>query len=318
MGEQEMRAHTEAVIGALWTYADRHHGGELDGGKRQPRPPVFGSGFKSKNVLAPPSRTRAADIRAAIPVSQHHRWFRSMRSSQALAQSVFAAIRSFERLDLLEGMSAECGRIAFFDYHQEWMMSFEHEVSGLSEPCPTNIDVLLSGPGQRVAIECKFLEDEFGTCSRTDKKAYPDPKKHCDGNYRFQNGRSHRCALTEIGIRYWEHLPHLLDWSPDRDHEPCPFGATYQLARNALAATITTEGSLKLDRGHVLVLYDARNPAFRAGKADRQWQLVVGASLHQSLFRLLSWQSLLATLVNAPELAYLIDGLEEKYGLKPD
>ena len=45
---------------------------------------------------------------------------------------------------------------------------------------------------------------------------------------------------------------------------------------------------------------------------------MVGASLHQGLFRLLSWQSLLATLVNAPELAYLIDGLGEKYGLEPD
>ena len=154
-----MRAHTEAVIGTLWTYADRHHGGELDGGKRQPRPPVFGSGFKSKNVLAPPSRTRAAEICAAIPLSQRHRWFRSMRSSQALAQSVFAAIRAVDRLDLLDGMSAECGRPAFFDDQQGWMMSFEHEVSGLNEPRPTNVNVLLSRPGQRVAIECKFLED---------------------------------------------------------------------------------------------------------------------------------------------------------------
>ena len=314
-----MQNHTEAVVRTLWTYADRNHGGELDGGKRQRRPPVFARDLESKNVLVPPSRKRAADIRAAIPVSQRHRWFSSMRSSQALAQSIFAAIRAFDRLDLLEGISTERGRPAFFDHQQGWMLSFEHAVSGLNEPRPTNVDVLLSRPGQRVAIECKFLEDEFGTCSRTDKNAYPDPKKHCDGNYRFQNGRSHRCALAEIGIQYWEHLPHLFDWSPDRDHEPCPFGATYQLARNALAATITTEGGLKPDRGHVLVLYDARNPAFRAGgKADRQWQLVVGASLHQGLFRLLSWQSLLATLVNAPELAYLIDGLGEKYGLEPD
>ena len=52
-------------------------------------------------------------------------------------------------------------------------------------------------------------------------------------------------------------------------------------------------------------------PVIRAG-------VVVRASIHQALFRLLSWQSLLAALVNAPELAYLIDGLEEKYGLKPD
>ena len=314
-----MQNHTEAVIRTLWTYADRHHDGELDGGKGQRRPPVFARGFESKNVLAPPSRTRAAEIRAAIPVWQHHSWFRSMRSSQALAQSVFAAIRAFDRLDLLDGMSAECGRPAFFDDQQGWMMSFEHEVSGLNEPRPTTVDVMLSRPGQRVAIECKFLEDEFGTCSRTDKNAYPDPKKHCDGNYRFQNGRSHRCALAEIGIQYWEHLPHLFDWSPDRDHEPCPFGATYQLARNALAATITTEGSLKPDGGHVLVVYDARNPAFQGGgKAEGQWGSAVGACLHQGLLRRLSWQRLLTSLAGGPEFAYLVDSLGEKYGLEPD
>ena len=111
----------------------------------------------------------------------------------------------------------------------------------------------------------------------------------------------------------------VFNWSADRDHEPCPFGATYQLARNALAATITTDGSLKADRGHVLVLYDVRNPAFLGGgRAARQWQLVGDASLHQGLFRQLNWQSLLASLVNAVELAYLVDGFGEKYGLEPD
>ena len=315
-----MQSHREAVIRNLWAYACRSHSGELDGCWRQGRPPVFARSLASNNVLVPLDRKKADDICAAIPTQKRHRWFRSMRSSQALAQSVFAAIRTFERLDLLEGMSAECGRSAFFDDQQEWMMSFEHEVNGLNEPRPTEVDVLLSRPDQRVAIECKFLEDEFGTCSRTDKNTYPDPRKHCDGNYRFQNGRSHRCALAEIGVRYWEHLPRLFDWSPDRDHEPCPFGATYQLARNALAAAaITGEGSLGPPGGHVLVVYDARNPAFRAGgKADRQWQQVVGACLHQGLFRRLSWQALLASLAGAPGLAYLIDGLGEKYGLEPD
>ena len=124
-------------------------------------------------------------------------------------------------------------------------MGFEHRVVGLREPSPTNVDVMLSKPGHRVAIECKFMEDEFGTCSRTDMNKYPDPMKHCDGNYRSQNGRNHRCALAEIGIRYWELLPHVFNWSDDRDHEPCPFGATYQLARSALAATVRTDGDIK-------------------------------------------------------------------------
>ena len=312
-----MQNHTEAVIRDLWAYADRYHRGELDGGKRQRRPPVFERQYASKNVLVPPNGTRADDIRAAIPNWQRHIWFRSMRSSQALTQSVFAAIRELGLQGLLRNLPAECGRPAFFDAGQDWVLSFEHETSGFNEPRPTNVDVLLSSPAQRVAIECKFLEDEFGTCSRTDKRTYSDPQKHCDGNYRLQNGRRHRCALAEIGIQYWEHLPTLFDWSPDRDHEPCPFGATYQLARNSLAATITVEGDIKPSTGHVLIVYDARNPAFRAGgKAARQWQQVIGACLHQGLFRLLSWQSLLASIADAPELSYLIDNLGEKYGLE--
>ena len=312
-----MQNHVEAVSRTLWTYADRQHVGELDGGKREGRPPVFALSFASMNVLVPSSRTTAVDIRAAIPMSQRHRWFHSMKSSQALTQSVFAAIRALGRLDLLEGVLAECGQLAFFDDQDGWMMSFEHEAEGLNEPRPTNIDLLLSRPGQQVAIECKFLEDEFGTCSRTDKRY--SPEEYCDGNYRFQGGRSHRCALSEVGIRYWDLLPHVFNWSADRDHKPCPFGATYQLARNALAASITTNRNFNPDGNHVLVLYDARNPAFRAGgQAYSQWQLVLSANLHPGLLRRLSWQRLLTALADGPELAYLIDGLGEKYGLEPD
>ena len=312
-----MREHVKAVTRTLWTYADRRHEGELDGGKREGRPPVFARSLASNNVLVPADRRKADDICAAIPTGKRHRWFRSMRSSQALAQSVFGAIRAFDRLDLLKDVIAECGRPAFFYDRRNWVMSFEYEVVGLNEPSPTEVDVLLSRPDQQVAIECKFLENEFGTCSRTDN-SYP-PEKHCDGNYSFQNGRRHRCALTEIGIRYWEHLPRLFNWSSGRDHEPCPFGATFQLARNALAATMTIERDPIPAKRHVLAVYDARNPAFRqGGKADSQWQHAVGACLHQGLFRRLTWQRLLASVANAPELDYLIDGLREKYGLVED
>ena len=161
------------------------------------------------------------------------------------------------------------------------------------------------------------MEDEFGRCSRPSLKK--TAKEYCDGSYRLQGGLRHRCALTEVGIRYWDHLPRLFDWPSDRDHEPCPFGATYQLARNVLAATVMPEGELAPTGGHALVVYDARNPAFQAnGMAEEQWRLAVDACLDRRLLRRLSWQSLLTSLVRAPELAYLVEGLAEKYGLKPD
>ena len=161
------------------------------------------------------------------------------------------------------------------------------------------------------------MEHDFGTCSRTDRNRYPDPNKHCDGSYRVQGGRVNRCALTEIGVRYWDHLPALFNWPADRDHDPCPFRCVYQLARNALAASLTPAGKLDC-RGHVLVVYDARNPKFQAGgEAEKQWALAVAACRVPGLLRRLSWQRLLAAIAPASELAYLADGLREKYGLEP-
>ena len=126
-----MREHVETVTRTLWTYADRRHEGELDGGKREGRPPVFARSLASNNVLVPADRRKADDICAAIPTGKRHRWFPSMRSFQALAQSVFGAIRAFDRLDLLEDVIAECGRSAFFYDRRNWVMSFEYEVVGL-------------------------------------------------------------------------------------------------------------------------------------------------------------------------------------------
>ncbi len=311
--------YLKAVTQSLWTYADQHHKGKLDGKMRQGRPPFLSTQYASRNVLVPSDETKADDIRAAIPCSQRHQKFCSLKSSQALSQSVFGALCAFSRLDLLENVAAECGRPAFFDDHRDWTLAFEYKVRSLKEPTPTSVDVLLCRPGRRVAVECKFTEGEFGCCSRTSKNNYPDPKKYCDGNYRVQGGRCHRCALTEIGIRYWDHLPRLFNWPSERDHEPCPFKGVYQLARNALAATITPEGELDPNGGHMLIVYDARNPAFQAnGKAKAQWEDAVGASLHQGLLRRLSWQRLLDSLACVQDLAYLVNGLREKYGLEPD
>ena len=182
--------YEKTMLRSLWTWADRHHRGELDGGKRQGHPPVLADRFALKSVLVPPNGTTANDIRTAIPGKQH-RWFRSLKSSQALTQSVFGAIRAFDRLDLLKNVSAECGRPAFFEDHRGSMLEFEHEVRSLGEPRPTSIDVLLSGREKRVAIECKLTEREFGSCSRPRLRPNDTTysEQYCDGSYRVQRGR---------------------------------------------------------------------------------------------------------------------------------
>lgn len=315
-----MMTYLETIYQAMWAWAEIHHDGELDGGRQQRRPPVLKPDFAAKNVLVPSDVTRAEEIRGLIRPAQRHRHFSSLRSSQALAQSVFGAMSTFGRLELLARIPAECGRPAFFEEFDDWKIALEHDVDTLGEPRSTSVDVLLSGPARQVAIECKFTEAEFGTCSRPRLRpgdgAYSEQR--CDGNYRVQEGRSDRCALTAIGVKYWDHLPKLFAWPADYDHEPCPLRAAYQLARNALAAVVTADGNVDLDRGHALILYDARNPAFQpGGAADRQLQDAINACLVPGLLRCLSWQRLITSIATAPDLTWLLDALRDKYALVP-
>ena len=313
--------YVDAVVRDLWSWADQHHRDELDGGSREGRPPVLSKHHASKGVLIPPDDPTAQRIRAGIPERQRHRWFRSLKSSQALGQSVFGAIRTFDRLDLLQSLPAECGRPAFFEDHRGFALEFERDVNWLGEPRPTSVDVMACGPVRRIAVECKFTEREFGTCSRPRLRPADAhySSQHCDGSYRVQRDRLERCALTEIGVRYWEYLPHLFDWAADRDHVPCPFRGVYQLARNALAAAVTPDGALEPWGGHVLVVYDARNPAFLAkGNADQQWRSATTACRVPGLLRRLSWQRLVAGLTRAPELRYLVEAMRMKYCIRPE
>ena len=313
--------YLDRVRRTLGAWADRYHVGQLDGSRRQGRPPVLDHQYAELDVLVPPDGSHAEQIRAALAPRQRHRHFTSLRSSQALAQSVFANIAAADRLDLLANVTSECGRPAFFTEHEGWGLEFEHDVDRLGEPRPTSIDVLLARNDRRVAVECKFTEAEFGTCSRPRLRP-GDPgylEQYCDGSYRIQESRKERCALTSIGVRYWEHLPRLFAWNAERDHDPCPFGAVYQLARNALAATVMPSGDLDPASGHALVVYDARNPAFDAGgEANRQWEAAVGACVVPGLLRRVSWQRLAGFITPAPELIWLVDGLREKCGIVAD
>lgn len=312
----DYRGYEHTVLKHLWDWADRHHASELDGKGRTARPPVLRPEAASNPVLVPSDPAKAAAILSTVPDGERHQWFRSFKSSQALAQSVFGAIGSFGRLDALDGVIADCGRPAFFEDARSASLVLEHDIRNLGEPRPTSVDAFLEARSWRVAVECKFMEREFGTCSRTRLRPRDSnySEQHCDGNYRVQRGRSARCALTEIGVRYWAYLPHLFDWHADHDLRPCPLSGTYQLARNALAATVTADGCDR-DSGHVLIVYDARNPEFAArGAAQRQCESALTACRVPGLFRRLSWQRL----AGATELAYLVTGLAGKYGIRPE
>ena len=90
-----------------------------------------------------------------------------------------------------------------------------------------------------------------------------------------------------------------------------------QIVRNALAATVTADG-IDPRIGHVLVMYDEHNPEFQVGgKGQQQYDLAVAASCVPGLIRRLCWQRLAGQLAKEPKLAYLVAGLERKYGIRP-
>ena len=69
----------------------------------------------------------------------------------------------------------------------------------------------------------------------------------------------------------------------------------------------------------MLVVYDARNPGFRGeAKAEQQWKAVVASCRVPGLVRRVRWQRLMAAIADTQELAYLVGGMVEKYGLELD
>ena len=299
----------------LWAWSDAHHPTHLDGGDRESRPPVLSRQYRYENLILPPDRDKAEQVLLAVPYAKRHRWFGSLKSSQAIAQSVFGAIQAFDALDFLTDVKAECGGAAFGKRRDGWTLELEHEVRGLQEPRRTSVDMLAERPGYRAAVECKLTEREFGRCSRP--RLDPDAAEHCDGSYRVQHGRRTRCALTELGIRYWELIQELFEWPAGRNHQPCPFGETYQIGRNALAATLGQDGRVDTTRGHVLLVYDARNPEFGpGGQAQRQWKTAEGACRVPGVVRRTTWQGVSETIREAKELEYLAKELQEKYGIE--
>ena len=198
-------------IRQLWDYVDTNRGafmGLLETNERSDtRPPVFKSPFVERNILmqlGASSEHRLA-VATTLPGKERHRFFGSMRSSQALAQSVFGNLIVAGKTTLLEGLETEEGLPAFFDGIGEARLQLEYAVDHLGEPRPTSIDLWVEGSG-RVTVECKFTETEFGTCSRP--RLRPSDanytRDYCNGDYLQQQGRTSRCSLTEIGVRYWQ------------------------------------------------------------------------------------------------------------------
>ena len=284
------------------------------------RPPVFKKPKAWKNVIAKPDvkQEEANRLLSLLPERERHKWFRSMNSSQALAQSVFGNLTIYNHINCLTGLTDDSGepllgkvQVSYENFHMEY------EVNYLGEPRSTSLDGFISGKYQ-VAIECKFTETEVGLCSRpllrrSDSNYDSD---YCDGTYVQQRGRMTRCSLTDIGVLYWNYIPQLFVWQNDADLVPCPINKNYQLVRNILAACVRSDGSVSPEYGHVVLIYDERNPAFQqGGNGFTAFEQTRNALKVPGLLRKCSWQRIINHLRHETIIPWLAEQLELKYGL---
>lgn len=318
----EYGRYLEGLVERLWRYRGTQFAGAgaAFDWRILPNPPVFSRPQADLNVLVRPGASEAErqQVLAELPIGRRHKWFGSMKSSQALAQSVFANLKVLGKLDILAGIIGDDGQPIFFSRPaSEYRLALDHPIGHLREPRPTSVDVLLSGP-EMVAVECKLSEGEIGTCSRPRLRpgeANYD-RDYCDGTYRLQQGRAMRCSLSAVGVAYWRYLPSLFKWESDVDYLPCPLRETYQLVRNVLAACVRPDGSIAADGGHAVLLYDAHNPQFRPGGKGYAAYATVRQGLRQpSLLQLCTWQQVATAIRQDPQLGWLGEALASKYGL---
>ncbi|MDO9088130.1 MAG: hypothetical protein Q7U53_18125 [Anaerolineaceae bacterium] len=278
-------------------------------------PSVFLPRFADFNVITNPGAVlhEKVGLLSYIPTNEHHKWFRSMNSSQALAQSVFGNLAIHGFLEALSDLLDDDGGVLFGRaklYPENFCM--EYKVKLLGEPRPTSLDGYFFGE-YRVAMECKFTEYEVGYCSHAHLKiGHPT---WCDGQYTLK-GRIHRCPLPAYGVKYWQYVPELFEWKNDEDLSPCPLYRNYQLVRNLIAIGVQPDGSVSLDNGHAVLIYDQRNPAFQEhGKGYQAYQETRSALKNPVMLRKVSWQSITELLRRNAILPWLTDELEKKYGL---
>jgi len=306
-----MPDYLDQLIAGFWFYRDQRFFTQqdvfLNNRKQSGKPPVFRPEFEDLNIIAPESN-RAA-VLGTLPVSNRQQWFSSMRSSQALTQSVFGTLKVLDKLHLLTAVKADDGGLAFFTETPLASECYlEHPCTSLGELTnrETKSDVFFDGK-HKVSVECKLAEEAFGSCSQpTILPTAPNYERDlCDGTYSRQRLRRERCSLTEKGILYWERIPAILRWDAEADRSPCPMRTPYQLVRNVLVA----------ESGHAVLVYDSRNPHFkRSGDCAELFERLRNDLHDPTKLQRCSWQAICDVLADDSDLRDFVAELKLKFG----
>ena len=75
------------------------------------RPPVFLPSESWRNVIINPNANQLEidELLALVPIGERHKWFRSMNSSQALAQSIFGNLKIYDSMHYLSELKDDDG-----------------------------------------------------------------------------------------------------------------------------------------------------------------------------------------------------------------
>ncbi len=308
------------VISRLWEYKIKYFPNKYF--KRNIRSnnkaPIFKKCKESHNLLFNPhSKAKYKELLKLIEKKDRHRYFGDMKSSQALAQSILGNLCVYNLMEKVLFSLKDDNGYDLIDskcvINFSNRFSMEHEITYLNEPRPTKLDGYIEGC-YRIAIECKFTEQNFGSCSQTGNRI--NKKYKCNNNYIVQSSRTERCSLTEKGIKYWDFIPDLFRWDQYKDICPCPINKNnYQLVRNILAIGVNSYGVTNTNQGHVLVLYDENNPSFqKGGECLNAFEWTWNALREPAMLRKCSWQRIVKQIRIQKYLPWLTDQIYEKYG----
>ena len=250
------------------------------------------------------------EMRLGVDAFPLHKYLHHGLSSQAMLFNLVGPLLVRKDLDPLRvaceaaGIPWPQGRIT---HHLE---AEDRAVFNEDTGQPTSLDLAITGEqGAPLYFEAKLVEKEFGGCSVF-------AQGDCDGQNPVRDLSS--CYLHHVGRLYWTQMADqgVLD-SPIATGCICPFASYYQFFREMLFAA--EKG------GHLVLLYDARNPVFvREGTSGRPtrglWPFLVTtipSRLHTRLHTL-TLQDVVRALEDSRRHGDWIATFKGKYGLVPE
>jgi len=228
-------------------------------------------------------------------------------SSQALSIDIFGTIKAFEnrasRDAVMNAISAEVGMEA--DHAWKIKLEWTHKENTLRERRRTQVDVIAKGQNNLILMECKFTEQDGGSCSqiKTLQDETLEGKPQCDGRYRLQtnplNNVQAECALSGKGIQYWNLIPHIFDLNSLRKKEECVFrGSWFQWMRNLVLCKELARTSNQRTK-FVVVYVDSPKMPFRQKLASSDWVEFLGALYDKTIIGILSYERILELGINS-------------------